>query len=343
MILYYAKSEEHIWNPQWEALEECDRQVRYNNIERRRIGKSTRRFDAARKEVAKLRPNESEGRHAERTILGIFTTGRYLEELGMQKDDMKNSSGRSTRIPKQRRAECPDKRYLDESSPVQVGRTSGHDIPPLNSLPAERLGYPTQKPQALLERIIQASSNEGTWCSIRSAGAGRRSRRRRSSSRRWVGIDITSLAISLIKKPADRATARNQGRLQVDRRAGHACEEAAGAGGRKPVSVPVVGARPRRRPAGRTEEGGRQGHRRPDLLPRRRPARPKRSSVGQSGQRQRGGWSATSATSSIARRPRSASSSPCTTPPARWRKTEAAGCRLLRLRRGTPSTRSSRY
>jgi site-specific DNA-methyltransferase (adenine-specific) len=52
------------------------------------------------------------------------------------------------------------KRYLDEMEGGVVG-TVWTDIPPINSQAQERLGYPTQKPLALLERIIAASSNEG--------------------------------------------------------------------------------------------------------------------------------------------------------------------------------------
>jgi DNA modification methylase len=52
------------------------------------------------------------------------------------------------------------KRFLDEMSGVLMGNV-WTDIDPINSRAAERLGYPTQKPEALLERIITASSNEG--------------------------------------------------------------------------------------------------------------------------------------------------------------------------------------
>jgi DNA modification methylase len=52
------------------------------------------------------------------------------------------------------------KRYLDES-PGQHIQNLWEDIPPISSQARERLGYPTQKPEALLDRIITASSNEG--------------------------------------------------------------------------------------------------------------------------------------------------------------------------------------
>ena len=53
------------------------------------------------------------------------------------------------------------KRYLDEMPGVPL-QDLWTDIPPIGPGTAERLGYPTQKPEALLKRILQASSNEGT-------------------------------------------------------------------------------------------------------------------------------------------------------------------------------------
>ncbi len=66
--------------------------------------------------------------------------------------------------------------------------------------PKERLGYPTQKPQALLERIIKASSNEGDVVMDPFCGCGTAVAAAEKLGRKWIGIDITHLAISLIKK-----------------------------------------------------------------------------------------------------------------------------------------------
>jgi hypothetical protein len=74
------------------------------------------------------------------------------------------------------------------------------DIPPINSQAAERLGYPTQKPEALLERIIQASSNEGDVVLDPFCGCGTAIAVAQKLKRKWIGIDITHLAITLIKK-----------------------------------------------------------------------------------------------------------------------------------------------
>jgi len=91
------------------------------------------------------------------------------------------------------------KRFLNEMR----GRVLDNvwvDIPPLNSQAAERLGYPTQKPLALLERIILASSNEGDVVLDPFCGCGTAVHAAEKLKRSWIGIDITNLAITLIEK-----------------------------------------------------------------------------------------------------------------------------------------------
>ncbi|SPE43163.1 DNA methylase N-4/N-6 [Candidatus Sulfopaludibacter sp. SbA3] len=91
------------------------------------------------------------------------------------------------------------KRYLDEQKGKPVGDVWA-DIFPINSQAQERLGYPTQKPQALLERVIAASSNEGGTVLDPFCGCGTSIHAAQKLRREWVGIDITHLAISLIEK-----------------------------------------------------------------------------------------------------------------------------------------------
>ncbi len=73
------------------------------------------------------------------------------------------------------------------------------DVFPLNSQARERLGYPTQKPEALLERIIAASSNERDTVLDPFCGCGTTIAASQKLKRHWVGIDITHLAIGLIR------------------------------------------------------------------------------------------------------------------------------------------------
>lgn len=74
------------------------------------------------------------------------------------------------------------------------------DISPLQSVSHERLGYPTQKPLALLERILNASSNPGDVILDPFCGCGTAVHAAQKLGRQWIGIDITHLAISLIEK-----------------------------------------------------------------------------------------------------------------------------------------------
>ncbi len=90
------------------------------------------------------------------------------------------------------------KRYLDEMPGVGLTNV-WTDIPPINSQAKERLGYPTQKPEALLERIIKASSNPKDTILDPFCGCGTTIAAAQKLGRRWIGIDITHLAISLIK------------------------------------------------------------------------------------------------------------------------------------------------
>jgi DNA modification methylase len=91
------------------------------------------------------------------------------------------------------------KRYFDEMQGVQV-QDIWTDIGPIGAQAQERLGYPTQKPEALLERIIQSSSNAGDLILDPFCGCGTTVQVAQRLNRRWIGIDITHLAIGLIKK-----------------------------------------------------------------------------------------------------------------------------------------------
>jgi DNA modification methylase len=91
------------------------------------------------------------------------------------------------------------KQYLDEMPGVAL-QDLWTDIPPIGASAAERLGYPTQKPEALLERIISASSNEGDTVLDPFCGCGTAIAVAQRLNRPWIGIDITHLAIGLIKR-----------------------------------------------------------------------------------------------------------------------------------------------
>ena len=90
------------------------------------------------------------------------------------------------------------KYYLDEGKGVPI-QSVWDNIGNLQASAAERLGYPTQKPEALLERIIRASSNEGDVVLDPFCGCGTAVAAAERLNRRWIGIDVTHLAITLIR------------------------------------------------------------------------------------------------------------------------------------------------
>jgi len=124
---------------------------------------------------------------------GITKAWRYKKEKMLQLE----REGRiytNWRVPRL-------KRYLDELE--ERGGAAVHeiwdDIFPINPQAKERLGFPTQKPIDLLERIISASSDKGDWILDPFCGCGTAIVAAEKLHRRWLGIDVTWLAINLVK------------------------------------------------------------------------------------------------------------------------------------------------
>ncbi len=126
-------------------------------------------------------------------FLGVTRYWRYSEkrmiELYKQGRIVQIKSGNVPRY----------KRYLDEMPGVPL-QDIWDDILALQSQAKERLGYPTQKPKSLLERIIKASSNEGDIILDAFCGCGTSIDAAESLNRKWIGIDIAPFAVSLIKR-----------------------------------------------------------------------------------------------------------------------------------------------
>ena len=90
------------------------------------------------------------------------------------------------------------KRYLDEMPGVPV-QSLWDDLPLINNRSNEGLGYPTQKPESLLERLIRTSSDEGDVVLDPFCGCGTSISVAERLHRKWIGVDITHLAITLIR------------------------------------------------------------------------------------------------------------------------------------------------
>lgn len=102
-------------------------------------------------------------------------------------------------FPKSRSGRIARKHYLNEQAGPKIDDVWA-DIVPLQAVGIERLGYPTQKPLTLLERIVSASSKEDDVVLDPFCGCGTAVHAAQKLNRQWIGIDITHLAISLIEK-----------------------------------------------------------------------------------------------------------------------------------------------
>jgi len=129
--------------------------------------------------------------------------GAILRSLGIEdgtvqdKLDALDAAGRIY-WPKKRAGTPRLKWYIEDTEGAAIPDV-WTDIPPISAQAAERLGYPTQKPEALLERIILASSRERDVVMDPFCGCGTAIAVAQRLKRRWIGIDITHLAINLIK------------------------------------------------------------------------------------------------------------------------------------------------
>lgn len=184
-LLHYSKSGEYIWNPLHMPHKATYLEEKYRHYE-----PDGRRYRLDNMTSPKPRPNmmyEWKG-HASPPF------GWRFSPETMAKLD---AEGRIW-YPDSKKKRPQLKRYLEEMSGVLMGNV-WTDIDPINSRAAERLGYPTQKPEALLERIITASSNEGDCVLDPFCGCGTAIAVAQRLKRNWIGIDITHLAIGLIK------------------------------------------------------------------------------------------------------------------------------------------------
>jgi len=104
------------------------------------------------------------------------------------------------------------KRYLDEQKGSAL-QSVWVDVPGVNSQAIERIGYPTQKPEALLERIIQASSNPGDVVADFFVGGGTTAAVAQRLGRRWIACDQSRVAVAVtadrLAKQAEQANMQN--------------------------------------------------------------------------------------------------------------------------------------
>jgi site-specific DNA-methyltransferase (adenine-specific) len=183
IILFYSRSPERTWNIQYAPYSQ-----EYLDRDYRRLDEDGRRY--------RLDNIQGPGGAAKGNpyyeVLGVSRHWRYSKER------MEKLLAEGTIIQTRPGAVPQLKRYLDEMPGVPA-QEIWTDIPIINNRTREALGYPTQKPLALLQRIVRASSNEGDTVLDPFCGCGTAIHAAETLNRNWIGIDITYLAIQVIE------------------------------------------------------------------------------------------------------------------------------------------------
>lgn len=182
-ILFYAKSDQHKWTSQYTDLDPdyVQRFYKYTDPDGRRY-----KLDNM------LGPGGAAKGNPQYEVMGVTRYWRYSKQSMAELI----AEGRVIQL---KPGNVPMyKRYLDESKGTPL-TTNWADIDLLRGWSSERLGYPTQKPVALLERILQASSNPGDIVLDPFCGCGTTIAAAQKLGRHWMGIDITHLSVALQK------------------------------------------------------------------------------------------------------------------------------------------------
>lgn len=181
IILYYTKSEEYIFNTQYipYTQEYIDKYYRYREPDGRRYWLQDCTAPGG---AAKGNPYYE--------VMGVWKYWRYSKER-MERLIQEG------RIVQTKPGSIPQyKRYLDEMQGIPV-QNFWDDINPINSQAKERLGYPTQKPEALLERIIKTSSNENSLVADFFCGSGTTMAVTERLNRRWIGCNLDKVGLQV--------------------------------------------------------------------------------------------------------------------------------------------------
>jgi DNA modification methylase len=187
VILFYTRGEEWTWNPIYTPYDEAYVESKYRHIE----PTTGRRYRLSDLTAAKPGGDTSYVWHGRSPY-----RGRYWA-YSREKMDEFEAEGR-IRFPNKPDGVPELKRYLDEQPGVPL-QDLWTDLDPINAKAAERLGYPTQKPESLLERIIESGSDEGEVVLDPFCGCGTAVAVAERLGRHWIGIDVTYQATNLIK------------------------------------------------------------------------------------------------------------------------------------------------
>ncbi len=189
ILLFYARSDEARFNPQYNK--DSPEYQAYIRERFTMVDENGRRFQPTSLVNPAYRPNliyDYKGHKSPPN--GWMITKEKMEQWDRE--------GR-LHFPKEKTKRLRRKSFADELKGMPI-QNLWADIPEINSQAQERLGYPTQKPMALLERIISASSNPGEVVLDAFCGCGTTIHAAQKLGRQWIGIDVTYLAINLIKR-----------------------------------------------------------------------------------------------------------------------------------------------
>jgi DNA modification methylase len=182
-IYFYSKSAKFTFNRQFIPLDAKRLDTHYNNVEEEtgriyQLADFTQAGQGTAKKFGDKILEPPRGKH------WIWTQEKIDE--GMENRQIIFTSGGRPRV----------KRYLDESKGNNV-EDIWIDIAPLNSQAKERIGYPTQKPEALLQRIIECGTDEGDVFLDPFVGGGTSVAVANKLNRKWIGIDQSVMAIKV--------------------------------------------------------------------------------------------------------------------------------------------------
>ncbi len=184
ILFFYSKTDQWTWNPVYtpyddEYVDDFYRHVEPETGRRYQLGDLTG-------------PGGEAKGNPEYEVMGVTRHWRY------SRDRMKQLIAEGRVVQSRPGATPRYKRYLDEMPGVPL-QDVWTDIGPIGSRARERLSYPTQKPEALLGRIIASSSNEGDVVLDPFCGCGTAVAVAERLGRKWTGIDITHISIALMK------------------------------------------------------------------------------------------------------------------------------------------------
>lgn len=186
VLLFYSKTDEPTYNAIYNPLPQATIDNWYRNIEEG----TGRRYNKADTSG----PGGATKGNPRYEWNGVTRYWRYSKETMRRLED-------AGKLVYSKSGIAYEKRYLDESKGIPL-QDFWDDVSMLRGISGsgERLGYPTQKPLALLERIVAASSDEGDTVLDPFCGCGTAVHAAEKLKRQWIGIDITHLAVSLIEK-----------------------------------------------------------------------------------------------------------------------------------------------